>query len=58
MAKGYGLGEVDVKPQGTCDCAGDLGDLDGVGEAGAIVVSLRRQEDLRLVGEPPEALAV
>src|SRR5262249_30021562 len=35
------------------DARGDLGDLDGVGHAGAQVVVLRRDEHLALPREPP-----
>jgi hypothetical protein len=52
------LGEVLVEAQGAADGAGDLGDLEGVGETGAIVVGVRGDEDLGLVGEAAEGLAV
>ena len=47
------LGERDVEPQRPRDPGGDLGDLERVGEPGALVV-LREDEHLRLAGEPPE----
>ena len=40
------------------DGAGDAGDLQGVGHAGAVVVPLRLKEHLGLVLQPPESLGV
>ena len=51
------LGERDVEPHGPRDAAGDLGDLEGVREAGALVV-LGEDEHLGLAGEPPERARV
>ena len=53
VAEGDGLGERDVEPQRPGDGGGDLGDLEGVGEAGALVV-VGEDEDLGLAGEAPE----
>ena len=52
------LGEVLVEPQRARDGARDLRGLQRVGEPRAVVVALRRDEDLRLVLEPAERLAV
>jgi hypothetical protein len=52
------LREVLVEPQRARHGAGDLRGLQRVREARAVVVALRRDEDLRLVLEPPERLAV
>ena len=48
------LGEVLVAAQRPRQRAGDLRDLDRVGEPGAVVVALMRDEDLRLVLEAAE----
>ena len=53
-----GLGQVFVEAQGARHRPGDLRDLEGVRQPGAVVVTLRREEDLRLVLEPPEGLGV
>ena len=53
-----GLGQVLIEPQRPGDGAGDLGDFQRVGQAGAVEVALRREEDLRFLLEPPERLAV
>src|SRR5258707_14826149 len=58
VAKADRLGQVLVEPEGPGDGARDLGHLERVGEAGAEVVALRRDEDLRLVLESPEGLGV
>ena len=52
------LGEVLVEPQRPGHRARDLRRLERVGEPRPVVVALRRHEDLRLVLEPPERLAV
>ncbi len=49
VGQGNGLGKVLVKPQGPGNGAGNLGDLQGVGEPGAVVVSLGREENLGFV---------
>ena len=38
VAQGDGLHKVGVQPQGDCDGAGNLGDLQGVGQTGPPVV--------------------
>src|SRR5262245_53953990 len=48
------LGEVLVEAQRAGERAGDLGDLERMGEAGAKVVALMKDENLGLVGEAPE----
>ena len=58
MAEGYGFCEVFVEVEGARDCAGDLADFEGVGEAGYIVVAERCDEDLRFVFESSEGFAV
>ena len=52
------LGEVLVQPQRACNVARDPARLERVGEPGAVVVALGRDEHLRLVLEPPERLGV
>ncbi len=52
--EGEGLGEVFVEAERAGDGAGDLGDLDGVGEAAAEVVGGAAGEDLGLAGEAAE----
>jgi len=54
----YGLGQVFVKRERARQRTGDLGDLQGVGQAHPVVVSLGRQEHLRLVLEAPERLGM
>ena len=53
-----GLSKVLVQGQAPGDGAGDTGDLQGVGHAGAVVVPLRLKEHLGLVLQPPESVAV
>ena len=52
--EGEGLGEVFVEAERAGAGAGDLRDLDGVGEAAAEVVGGAAGEDLRLAGETAE----
>ena len=47
-----GFGEGQAQVDGAGDPGGDLGDLDGVGEAGAEVVVFGGDEHLALAGEP------
>ncbi len=54
MGEGDCLCEVRVQAQRVGDGAGDLGDFQGVGEAGAEVVAFVGHEDLRLFLEPAE----
>ena len=53
VAEGDGLGEGDVEAAGAGDGRGHLGDLEGVGEPGPLMV-LGKDEDLGLAGQPPE----
>ena len=48
------LGEVLVEREGAGQRAGELRDLDGVGQPGAEMVALVMHEHLRLVGEAAE----
>ena len=48
------LGKVLVEPQRTRDHAADLRDFEAVGEAHAVVVTVRRNEHLRLVAQAAE----
>src|SRR5690606_9982693 len=52
------LGQVLVQAQRASDAGGHLGDLERVGEAGAVVVALVVDEHLGLVLEPPERAGV
>jgi len=56
--KGNPLGQILVQAQRPSDGAGDLGDLDRVGQAGAVVVALVLDEDLGLVLEAAEGRGV
>ena len=55
---GRGLGKIFIQPQRAADRPCDPANLERVGHARAVVVSLGREKDLRLVHEPPEGLAV
>ena len=57
VGQGDRLGERDVQAQGPGDRRRHLGDLERVGEAGALVV-VGEDEDLRLPGESPEGAGV
>jgi len=58
MGEGDGLDQVLVRPQGSGEGLGDLGNGDGVGQPGAVEVAGVVQEDLGAVLEPPEGLAM
>ena len=58
MAQGYGLSQILVKAQGPCHRAGKAADLKSVGQAGAVMVPLRLEENLSLVLKAAEGLAV
>ena len=53
-----GLHQVRVQAQGAGDGGPDLGHLQGVGEAGAVVIPFVDHEHLGLVLQPPERLGV
>src|SRR5918998_6912083 len=52
------LGEVLVQPERARDPARDAARLERMREPGAVVIALGRDEDLRLVLQPPERLRV
>ena len=54
VREGDGFGQVFVEAEKAGESAGDLGDLEGMGEAGAIVVAGLVDEDLGFVFEPSE----
>ena len=56
--EGDGLGEVFVEAEGAAERAGEVGDLDGVGEAGTDVVAGTVQWDLGFVFEATKSGAV
>src|SRR5690606_31620670 len=58
MAHADRLNEVLVKTQRATDRAGDLRDFQRVRQARAVVIALRRYEDLCLVHQAPAALGV
>gem|GEM_PF-6044848 len=58
VPQGNRFGEVFVEAQRAAEGAGDLGDLERVGQAGSVVVTHRGDEHLRLVLEAAERLAV
>jgi len=58
MAQGDCLGQVLIQVQGSRYGAGYLGNLQGMGEPGYIMVTQGGDEDLCLVLEPPERFAV
>ena len=49
VGQGDGFGQVFVEVEGAGDAAGDGGDLDGVGQAGAEMIARAVEENLRLV---------
>ena len=53
VAECDGLGEGDIETDGASNRRGNLGHLERVGQAGALVV-LRKHEDLGLAGESPK----
>ena len=57
VADGDRLGEGHVEAKGLGDRPGDLGDLEGMGETGALVI-VGEHEHLGLAGEPPERRVV
>ena len=49
VAERDGLGQVLIQAQCAGNCACDLRDLQRMGQAGAVVVALRGQKDLRFL---------
>lgn len=58
VGEGDGFGEVFVEAEGAGEGTGDLGDFDGVGETGAVVVGIFVEEDLGFGFEAAEGGAV
>ena len=58
VTHGNGLGQRLVEAQGTRDGARDLRDLQGVGQAGAVVIARGREKHLRLAGQATERFRV
>ena len=58
VAQADGFGQCLVQPQIAGEGATDLGDLEGVSEPGDSVISVREDEYLGLVFQPPEGLGV
>ena len=58
MTKADRLGQVLVEAEGSRHRPADLGDLEGVGEAGDEVIAFRIDEHLGLVLQPAEGLGV
>jgi hypothetical protein len=58
VAEGDSLGEILVEAKGPCDGARDLHHLQGVREASAKVVAIRRDKDLRLVQQPAKGFGM
>lgn len=48
------FGQILVQPQGAGKDAADLGNLETVGQAGPVMIAVRRDEDLRLGFQPAE----
>ena len=58
MAEGNGFGEHFIELEGLGHCPGNLGNLQGVREAGPVMIAGRRKENLCLMLEAPEGLGV
>ena len=58
VAEGDRFGELFMQPEDFGDGARDLRNLERVGQARAVMIARRREEDLRLVLQPPEGFAV
>ena len=54
VRQGQRLRQILIEPEGAGERAGDLADLDGMGQAGAEMIALMIDEDLGLVLEPAE----
>src|SRR4051812_35282743 len=57
VAKGDRLGQRHVEAERSSDAGGNLGDLEGMGQSGALVV-VGKHEHLRLAGQPAERTGV
>ena len=55
MGKGNGFAEFFVQLQAFADCAGNLGNLNAVGQAGAVVLAFVIGENLRFAVQPAES---
>ena len=58
VAHTNGLRQIFIESQCPCNGAGNAGNLQGVGHAGAVVIALRLQKNLRLVHQTAEGFAV
>ena len=58
MSVGGGLRKILIQTQPAADRPRDARDLQRVCHAGAVMIALRREKDLRFVHEPAEGLAV
>ncbi len=58
VGEGNGFGEAFVEAEGTGHAAGDGSDLDGVGQAGPVMIAGAVEEDLGFVVEAAEGAAV
>ena len=58
VAQGDGLGEILIEPQSPGDGAGYAGHFQRMGQAGAVMVTLRMQKYLGLMAQPAESLGV
>ena len=58
MAQGNSLSQIFIQRQGPGDGSCDPGNLNGVGHAGAVMVTLRPQKHLGFVHQPAKRLAV
>ena len=53
-----GFGQIFVEPQRTRQCPRNLRDLQRMGQTRAVMVALRREENLHLMHQPPEGLGM
>jgi len=58
VAESNGFGQIFIQSQSPRQGARDLGDFQGMGQAGPIMIAFRRQENLGLVLQTPESFAV
>src|SRR3982751_4835319 len=54
MRQTQSLGQVFVEPQGTRNRPPDLRDFEAMGQADAVMVTIGRDKNLRLVAQPPK----